>query len=171
MATTLSKTYNEALKDIVDQYRSSGNKWPATKGEIGAWALETNLWEAPREFLIQQCANDIGRAMAEVKHTDPQGRSVRTLVAATTTEVDEEGVSRQITIWDDIRDGSSVHLATAAKMQRKQIIGDCRSLNSWVQSANENNENLRNFQIQLSWDFTEEVIDIDDDEPLPRKPR
>ena len=115
-------SYYEQLRSIADQYFSE-HDGSATAREIAAWATATKRWPPQPGSLIDQCAEELSRAMREDYYTDPQGRTVRAKHAA---RMRENG--KQFTLWADIRRASPAHMQRAFQQRRKQILGDCRLL-------------------------------------------
>ena len=132
----------------------SGEKWPATRREIAAWAIRNSLWAPHRSDLIGQCAEQLSRAMREEYITDPQGRAVRAKHAARRNQGGE-----QMVLWADIRNAPPDHMGVALQQRRQQIVGDCHQLKQDVDSYNQN----YNYSdpIQLSLDFTNDLKEIE----------
>ena len=57
--------YNEHMQNIVEEYRRQGHTWPATTRAIAAWAVRTGQWQAPQEWAVGCCADDLAKAMRE----------------------------------------------------------------------------------------------------------
>lgn len=142
-------TYSEQLQAIANEYRSSGEAWPATSHQIAAWAIQTRRWQAQRSSLIDQCAEELSRAMGEEYHRDPQGRQVRVKHAA---RVSHDGTQKWI--WDDIRSATRDHMARAFQNRRGQIFGEVWQLKNDVDSFNENR--VPEKPIRMVWDFTDD---------------
>src|SRR5579863_316004 len=98
--------YTEQLQSIANQYKASGQPWPATTQQIAAWAIQTRKWEPQPATLIEKCAAELGRAMGEEYSRDPQGRRVRAKLAA---RVNDNG--KQKWLWDDPRTATREHMA------------------------------------------------------------
>ena len=165
MASRISKTYSEAMQEVVAKYRGVGQPWPATSRQIARWAIRNGEWIPHENGVVQQCARDIARALREERYRDPQGRKVRTKHAASLSDdglggVDADGSPhRQETFWTDIRTGKWQHLARAFQQRRSQILGDCKQLKTDVESYNENH--FESKTIQMVFDFTEDLAEMD----------
>lgn len=165
MPAKLSKTYTEAMQDIVQQYIDAGQKWPATRTEIAVWAINAGLWKRAPASPIEQCARDIARAMREELIRDPQGRTVRAKHARRLMEHGEQKV-----LWDDIRTAVREHMEVALQQRRAQVVGDCKQLKTDMDSYNENK--CPDDPIQMVFDFTDDLADAEHStEYPPRKPR
>lgn len=147
-------TYAKQIERIVTEYRISGQPWPATKREIGAWAIQMGKWKMPDAAALDKCANDIGQVMGEIYYTDAKGRRVRLLHPAT--------VKRQgelFTEWDDIRTAPRQHMQLAFQQKRKAIVGECRQLKTDMDSFNDAHPETP--QIQISFDFTMDLAEFE----------
>ena len=87
MSETLSRSYNSALLEVIPAYRKAGETWPATTRQLAVFAVKNRYWHPGSSKLISLCVREIGQALRAEKHTDPQGRSVRTMHAATCREI------------------------------------------------------------------------------------
>lgn len=140
-------TYNEQLQTIVKEYRATGNKWPASKHEMAQWAVDNGKWKPHPSAIVNQCAEDLGRALRDEHVKDPQGRKIRTKHAATYGEGSEQYV-----LWDDYRTASYEHMRLSFQQRRYQILGDCKQLKNDAESYNENRQPAES--IQIVFDFS-----------------
>ena len=147
--------YTEQLQRIVNQYVAAGRPWPATSREVARWALDTGAWQPQPADLVNQCADQLSRAMREEYTVDPQGRTVRSKHAARVPD----GEGHQMTLWADIRTASPAHMEVAFQQRRQQIVGDCRQLKADVDSFNENAKPPTCLQLVL--DFTHDVAELE----------
>jgi len=148
-------TYGDQLRDIANKYYAAKQPSPATAKEIAAWAVRKGLWHPQPSDLIDQCAEELARAMREEHVTDPQGRSVRAKhVARVTTP---SGQSRFE--WADIRTAPIAFMQIAFQQRRQQIVGDCRQLKTDVDSYNENAKPVT--PIQVVFDFTNDLDELE----------
>jgi hypothetical protein len=161
------KTYNESLQEIVEKYREAGERWPTDRKTIAAWAVQQRLWEPSRKSAVSQLAIDLGRAMRDEYLTDPQGRRVRRKHARRIEEELPTGEYKQTTIWDDITTASPVHMHMSLQQRRRMILGDCHQLKTDAESYNENYNPDPNQPIQLSWDFTYDLAEMENPEEYP----
>lgn len=152
-------SYTEEMQKIANRYMKSGQPWPATSRDIAHWAITSGLWEPSRSSLVDQCADQIARAMREEYIRDPQGRSVRAKHAARILVHGE-----QQTFWGDMRTAGRDHMEIAFQQRRQQILGDCRQLKVDADSFNENvNEEA---PLQMCFDFT---LDLEEMEALQHR--
>lgn len=147
-------TLNKQLQDIVRAYIDSGQNWPATTHDIARWAVTKKMWLPQPSVVIDQCANQLSRAMREEHITDPQGRVVR---AKHVARINKGG--EQLAIWDDIRTADRKHMEIAFQQRRQQIVGDCRQLKTDIDSYNENRNS--GTPIQMVFDFTLDLEELD----------
>jgi hypothetical protein len=148
-------TYNEQLQELVTKYVNANEPWPATARMIAAWAVRNKWWKPQPSSIINQCADQISRAMREEYYTDPQGRRVRTKHAAT---LKSEG--EQQTLWADIRTADHEHMELAFQQRRRGIVADCHQLKADADSYNENNENDGCFQLSLNFTYDVEELEL-----------
>jgi len=140
-------TYSKQLQKIVDAYLEDMQPWPASTHEIAAWAVRKRIWQPQPSSIIDQCANQLAKAMREEHIVDPQGRNVRAKHVAKTARDGE-----QVPLWADIRTASREHMSIAFQQRRQQIVGDCKQLKTDLDSFNEN-RNMHD-PIQMIFDFT-----------------
>ena len=160
-------TYTERLQGIANEYKTSGEPWPATTQQIAAWAIQSKKWAPQRATLIERCASELGRAMGEEYFRDPQRRWVRAKLPA---RVKEDGKQRWL--WDDPRTSTREHMARSAATRRQQVLGEVWQLKTDVDSFNENRSPDR--PIKMVWDFTNDLAErhlaIPRAQPLPTEP-
>ena len=147
-------TKSEQLQDVVSDYREAGNKWPASMREVATWAIHAGRWAPQPSAIINQCAEELARALRDEWVTDAQGRHIRTKHAATYTNGKEQYV-----LWDDIRTASPSHMQRAFQQRRHQIFGDCKQLKTDVDSFNENR--LPDTPIQIIFDFSADLVEAE----------
>ena len=146
-------TFTEQMQDVANKYMASGEPWPATSRDIAGWAIRQKLWSPSREAMIDQCADQLSRAMREEYIRDPQGRTVRAKHAAR-----KEKDGHSITLWGDIRTADREHMELAFQQRRQQILGDCRQLKTDTDSYNQNN--TTEDPIQMVFDFTLDLEEL-----------
>ena len=162
MVKTLSKNLNEQLLNIVDAYIVQGGAEPVDLDELARFAINNGHWKRHAGTLLQLCKRDFARAFREKRHTDPQGREVRTYHAK--KERDSDG--RQLVFWADMRTAPLEHMEVAFQQRRNQIVGNCRQLNRDVDSYNDNNPEGKKIQMML--DFREDVAELE--QPVDYRP-
>lgn len=146
-------TYSEQLQTIANDYFESHDGLASTR-EIAKWAIDIGRWSPQRGSLLDQCAEELSRAMREEHITDAQGRSVRAKHAARIKQGD-----KQITLWADIRRAPREHMARAFQQRRRQILGDCKQLKSDVDSYNDNRTPSN--PIQVIFDFSLDLAELE----------
>ena len=147
------RTQSEMLQDIVVKYQEADQPWPATTREMAQWAIDQRLWAPKPSAFIDQCADQLSRAMREEYITDAQGRRVRAKHAATVTQ---DGA--QFVLWADMRSAPHQHMSLAFQQRRHQIVGDCRQLKMDVDSYNDNRKPINT--IQMIFDFTYDLEEL-----------
>jgi len=147
--------YAEQLQRIARDYREAGETWPATARQIAAWALRTRRWAPQPSTLIDRCARELADALRAEYVTDPQGRRVRAMHAATIPDARGE----QQTLWADIRTASREHMEVAFQQRRRQVVADCHQLKVDLDSYNENAR--PSSQLVLIFDFRDDLAEIE----------
>jgi hypothetical protein len=141
-------------QQIISDYRMAGEHWPATKVEIGAWAIKTGRWKMAPAAILAKCAEEIGEAMGETYYTDKKGRRVRLLHPAT---VKRQGVL--FTEWDDIRTAPRQHMQISFQQRRKAIVGECRQLKTDQDSYND--AHPTDAPLQVSFNFEMDIAEFE----------
>ena len=147
------RTQSEMLRDVVRKYQAAKQPWPATARDMAQWAINNRLWAPKPSAIVDQCADQLSRAMREEYITDSKGRRVRAKHAATMTQGGE-----QLVLWDDLRSAPHQHMHMAFQQRRHQIVGDCRQLKMDVDSYNDNR--LSEQPIQMIFDFTYDLEEL-----------
>ena len=147
------RTEREMLQEIVRKYQAANQPWPATTRDIAHWAINNRLWAAKPSAIVDQCADQLSRAMREEYITDSKGRRVRAKHAATVTQG-----GKQLVLWADIRTAAHPHMQMAFQQRRHQIVGDCRQLKMDVDSYNDTR--LPEQPIQMIFDFNHDLEEL-----------
>lgn len=147
-------TYMKQMQKIVEDYRLSGQPWPASAKTIAEWAISNGRWQLPAAAVRKRCAEDIATAMREEYITDAKGRRVRLLHPATM-----KGSGGQLVLWDDIRTAPRSHMEVSFQQRRQGIVGDCRQFKTDVDSYNE--ARPAEDPIQIVFDFTMDLAELD----------
>lgn len=144
------KTHKEYCHDIVNDYLKETGKIEIDMTEVAEWAFEQKRWDKPFHYdAIKQCARALAQASRDEYYTDPQGRSVRTKHAARY----EQGW-----LWADIKSAPPDHMRLSLQQRRQGVLGDCKHLKTDLDSYNDNN--LHGAQIQMSFDFREDLQEL-----------
>ena len=146
-------TFNEQLLDIVEDYRASGELWPATSEQVAEWAVAKDRFNITRGMAVAQCKEKIARAMRLEHVKDSKGRSVRKYYAA---RIKENG---QMTMkWDDLN-AERPFMVISGSNRRNQILGECKQLKNDLDSYNE--RVCPSDPIQVEFDFTVDLEEYD----------
>jgi hypothetical protein len=165
MPNLLTETMNDRMLDIVDKYLDKGGETPIDLNEVAQFAIQNNYWQGQPKTRGQLCKRDISRAFREQYHTDPQGRNVRTFHAVTRSS----SFGKQSVFWADMRDAPPEHMELAFSQRRNLIVGECIQLKNDVDSYNDNNNS--GYQIQMIFDFTEDIVEREQPIKYCPKPR
>jgi len=146
--------YAKQMHRIVQEYRTSGQPWPASAKSIADWAILNGHWEMPAAAIRRRCADDIASAMREEYYTDSKHRRVRLLHPA---PLFSEG--ERMIIWDDIRTASRPHMQLSFQNRRQGIVGDCRQFK--VDADSYNDAHPDDEPLQIVFDFTMDLAEIE----------
>lgn len=144
-------TLNDQILQIVEDYRAAGNPWPASKLEIGEWAVANSRYQLTRGMAVAQAAERIGRAMGLEHVKDKKGRSVRKYYAA---HIRENG--QLVMKWDDLN-APKPFMEVAAANRRNHILGECLQLKTDMDSYSE--RKCPDAPIQIDFNFN---IDLEE---------
>jgi hypothetical protein len=140
------KSQTDFLQEIVRQYLDAGHPTPANPKDIARWAIEKRLWAQRPEAVVNQCAEQIARAMAQEYFTDSSGRRVRAKHAV----VYPEG-PHSYSLWDDIRTAGHEFVALSMQQGRRNILNQCKQLKNDVDYYND--ERKPETPIQMVFNF------------------
>jgi hypothetical protein len=141
------------MQQIWKRYEASRMPTPATTREVAAWAIENRLWEPHREDIIEQCAEDLAKALREEYRTHRRGRRYR---AKHAVRISQGG--QQMTLWADIDNAPREHMEKAFAQRRSQIVGDCYQLKTDVDCYND--VHASELPIQVILDFSKDVEEL-----------
>lgn len=154
------RSRTDFLQEIVRKYQQAGRTLPASPKDIARWAIDNKHWLPQPEAIVNQCADQIARAMSVEYFTDDRGRRVRAKHAV----VFPEGPQQHV-LWDDIRTADHKHIEVALKQRRNHIVSECKQLKNDVDYYNETRNPPQ--PIQMVFNFT---LDLEEME-LARKKR
>jgi hypothetical protein len=146
--------YTKQMQKIVQEYRLTGQPWPAAAKSIAHWAISSGRWEMPAAAIRRRCADDIASAMREEYYTDSKNRRVRLLHPAPLFSQGERTI-----IWDDIRTATRPHMQLSFQTRRQGIVGDCRQFKVDVDSYNDAHTDAE--PIQVVFDFTMDIAELE----------
>ena len=132
--------------------------------DVAAWAIRNDRWHPPTRDMIKVLANELSSAARVEYETDPRGRRVRTKHARRETLI-VEGEPTQLVFWEDIHNATPEHMKVSLQQRRQGVLADCGQLKRDADSYNENN--IHGADIQLSFDFTEDLLEMEAPEEYP----
>lgn len=157
------KTKNELLQELVEEWRVEHHASSINTAEVTAWLIRTGKW-APRPADVSRVIRkELQIALREQYMVDPQGRRVRQKHAQRMTRELMDGSLEQYVLWHDMREATRPQMQAAFQQRRLGIARDCRRLKIDADSYNENwNSSV---PIQLVFDFTDDMADMDYEDP------
>jgi len=147
-------TRTKQLQTLVNEYIEAGQPWPASTHDMASWAVRNKRWHPEPSAVVDQCADQLARAMREEQFVDLHGRTVR---AKHMARIKRNG--EQVALWADIRTADRQHMEIALQQRRQQIVGDCRQLKTDMDSYNENRNPGK--PIQMVFDFTLDLEELE----------
>jgi hypothetical protein len=151
----MSKFQDQLIK-IVEDYRASGQPWPASREQIAEWAVEHERYQLTRGMAVSQCAEKISRAMGLEHIRDRKGRSVRKYYAA---RIRENG--QLVMKWDDLN-AERPFMEVAAANRRNQVLGQCWQLKQDMDSYSERRCPDRPIQIDFNFNVDLEELELNE---------
>jgi hypothetical protein len=148
------KSRDGFLQDIVRQYLKAGHTTPANPKDIARWAIQNGLWAQKPEAVVNQCADQLARAMAQEYFTDASGNRVRAKHAV----VYPEG-PHSYSLWDDIRTAEHEFVALSMQQGRRNILNQCKQLKNDVDYYNVERQPEK--PIQLIFNFQVDLEEMD----------
>lgn len=141
-------TYTKQMQKIVEEYRQSGEPWPASSKAMADWAILTGRWQMPPAAVRRRCADDIASAMREEYYTDSKSRRVRLLHPAPLFASGE-----RVIMWDDIRTASRKHMELSFQSRRQGVVADCRQFKVDVDSYNDAHSDAEPIQVVFNFEM------------------
>jgi len=145
--------FQRQLQKVIIEYRESGQEWPATSGQIAAWAMANGKFDLQKPVIERVLRQELSQAMRAEYFIDEQGRRVRAKHPARSTV---EGKS--MVLWDDIRTAPRRHMQSAFLHRRNHIVGECKQARTDVDSYND--AHPAEEPIQLILDFNNDVEEL-----------
>ena len=166
------KTQAEELLDITDEYMAiHGDKIVDPKA-VMRWAIAQGRYTKPAPTMQQRGIAELRRALRQARHTDPQGRTVRSHHPAT-YKIEGE----QLTLWAHIEEAEPEHMRVSFQQRRQGMLADVKRHAIDVESYNENNKfdatipkYNYNFELDLEeaempTEYDEDDVDVNLDDP------
>ena len=136
----LRKSHDEFLWDLMDAYRSQrGGSFRME--DLAQWILDNNHLPPPYISPKRLLTSKLKQAARRRRFRDPQGRSVRKILAARFDRIDENGNRVFDVVWDYLHETSLDHLLTAFSTRDENIEKQRLAATRDVHSALDNNPN------------------------------
>jgi hypothetical protein len=153
--------YEKQIRSIVEDYRISGEHWPASTADIAQWALAHRKYDLKHVTVERILRRDISQAMRGEYFIDEKGRRVRAKHPARTKKN-----SKKLIVWDDIRTAPRYHMEVSFAHRRNHILGECHQVKTDVDSFNDNH--ATEIPIQMVLDFTKDVAELESYEQMTK---
>lgn len=156
---TQQKTRGDYLRELLNDYIKAHGDDPVEFATVYRWAKRENRWEPPATSQLKTFKAEMARAAREEHYTDPQNREVRKKHAVVT--IREDGT--QLSLWADIETAPPEHMRLSLQQRRRGVFGDVKQLKTDMDSYNENNNPMPDQPIQMSFNFDEDLAEVDQD--------
>lgn len=160
----IRKTKREQLQQIIADYTHEHGDVPWDHHDVARWAISKERWKKSPMSLERMCARELSQAAREEYYTDPQGRRARAKHACRIGNAD----GTQTYLWADIRTAQPDHMRMSLQQRRMSTVGDLKQLKTDQESYNDNN--VHGARIQLSFDFTEDLAELEHPTDYPDAP-
>jgi len=154
------------LQELVERFRHETGASSVNLKEVAAWAIRKKLWEPERRSAVKMLARSLADALREEYFTDSQGRRVRRKHAQKILKGVTDGRQKQLVLWHDIVEATRPQMQAAFQQRRHGVAMDCKQLKQDVDSYNENYNG--GVPIQMVFDFTEDLEELEQGEEAPR---
>jgi hypothetical protein len=151
----------EALQQLVKAYRDAGRPWPVDMSSVAFWAIRNGKWRQRPVDIVQSLSRDLSKAMRDEMFTDPQGRRVRKNHAHRESVTSPDGEVSQRVLWLNIEEATPEQMHGSLQHRRNLVLADCHQLKTDTDSYNQN-RNAGGTPIQLSFDFSEDLAELDE---------
>ena len=155
--TRFKATLTEQYQAIAHEYMIEHGVEVLNMKDLADWAVRTGRFQRQPKSIEQLAREEISRALRAERHTDPQGRYVRTMHAA---PIKIEGEQGTLWEWVDIRSAPPPRMRAAFSYKRQAILADVLRHKGDVDSYNDNN----NFNTRLplfDYDFNKDVAEAE----------
>ena len=130
----MARSLATQLMDTIEEYMQEHGVEEIDLDDVSRWACETGRYQRHTISMQKQCRNEMARALRQARHTDPQGREVRTKHAV---EIKYSG--EQMVLWVDIRTANPNIMRMSFTQNRERIVNDVKRHSTDVDSYNDNN--------------------------------
>lgn len=158
-----SKPAKEVLQELAEEYRRTKGVASINLKEVASWAIREKGWQPQRKDAINLLARELQIALREQYFVDPQGRRVRQKHPQRISKKLKDGAHEQYVLWHDMREATRPQMQAAFQQRRFGVALDCYRLKTDVDSYNENYN--KSVPIQLVLDFTEDVLEMEEEGP------
>jgi hypothetical protein len=135
--------------------------------DVAMWAIMNDRWAPTLKSAVKICAAELADAARVEYSTDPQNRRIRTKHPRREYRI-IDGRQKQLVFWEDIRNATPEHMQVSLQQRRQGIVSDCAQLKRDSDSYNENNPT--GAHIQMEFDFTQDMLELEAPESYPDQP-
>lgn len=149
------KSRSEEIVEMVHTYQEEMGVTAVDIDAVATWAINRGKYSRPPKSMKQQAKEDISRALRASRHTDPQGRVVRTMHPVPVPSLLGEQQQLEF-VWVDMRDAQPIEMRSALAYRRQLILSDVKRHKDDTDSYNENNRHGEQIGL-FDYDFNKDV--------------
>ena len=145
---TLAKSHDKFLWDLMDSYRDQFGGGYRME-DLSGWILDNGLLPPPKISSKKLLTRMLKQAARRRRFKDPQGRTVRKMLPAKNSMIDENGNMFFEVVWDHLHEMSANHALTSFSQRDENIEKQKLAATRDVHSFLENNPNAQGYENQL----------------------
>lgn len=159
-------SHNKRLQEYADEYRREHGDGPFQLGDIANWMVRNGKWSPSFEEAEKILMPHLREAMRTQYVTDPDGRRVRRNHSLKMKIVENDGSSKQMSLWHTIDTAPAPFMKRSFQQRRDSIADDCWQLKQDVDSYNRFHNKGEQLFLELDFreDMEEREIDLGPDE-------
>jgi hypothetical protein len=162
--------------DAIEAYREAHGRQPFRMEDAAQWILDTGLLPAPKINAARLLTRRLKQIARRNRFRDPQGRKVRTAIAAKIKRLGAKDNMILDVVWDWLHEMSLDHALLAFSQRDSNILKQRRAATREVHSFLENNPNAAGHadkfkQLSFLVDEPAEVIEEQIEESAVRPQR
>lgn len=158
----------EANQQIIDDYLEAHPdivQWQMI--DVAHWARSTGRWQPQPQNLTRMCAAELSRAARADRFLDEDGKRIRAKYPRREAKL-VDGKFVQTYFWEDCDRATPEHMRASLQQRRQGLVASCAQLKRDTDYFNAHNES--GAEIQLEFDFTEDLAELESPDKYPEDP-
>lgn len=167
METYFPTSRTEANQQIIDDYLEAHPdviEWQMI--DVAHWARSTGRWQPQSLNLTRMCAAELARAARADCFLD-NGKRIRAKYPRRESKL-VDGKFVQMYFWEECGRATPEHMRASLQQRRQGLVATCAQLKRDTDYFNAHNEN--GAEIQLEFDFTEDLAELESSAEYPADP-